>query len=344
MKGVITVRKAIPEKLRKQIYSVLRANQLKMMEISGVDVKRLLEQQAETAAKMAEIAEKIGAGFREAAPGVAELHCKAMVSHYKLQARRFSLLDCIVPPLEEALDCDKSIVLQPVPPIEDLPPHLQPKGEADCDLAENICRPYLELHGLGSGVPVSGTVTCGLVFSQKGEGVTGTIIKDGHYRIRALTQASGYQLLQLWSSGCGGGIPATIGHLKITARLCVSQLFDESWSDPIDLTATTYPDAVHLNRYIDLWTDLREGISVDIKVELKIDAGIDGSGQCFADLGTIPYFYFKVPEVTICRSLLEAVQVAPDWNVRRGRRYIPWQAVKELLEKYGVDLGPPELP
>ncbi|MHC4703314.1 MAG: hypothetical protein ACYTFQ_22340, partial [Planctomycetota bacterium] len=179
----------ILEKFGKEIYSVLKANQLKMMEISGVDVKKLQTQQVETAAKMAGIAKKIGDGFREGAPIIAELHRKAVLSHYKLEVRPIPLFEC-EPPLEEAMDCFKTSELSPP---ED-PSHA--KGDSTCDVAENICRPYLELHGMGPGVPVSGTVTCGLVFCFR------DVPKSGRYSIRALTQANGYRLLQLW--GCGG--------------------------------------------------------------------------------------------------------------------------------------------
>lgn len=65
---------AISEKLGKEINQVLKANQLKMMESSGVDVKDLQAQEAETATKMAKIAKSIGAEFQKGAPAIAELH------------------------------------------------------------------------------------------------------------------------------------------------------------------------------------------------------------------------------------------------------------------------------
>jgi len=294
------------EKHDKEIYLALKTNQLKMMEISGIDIKRLQAQQAETAAKMAEIAAKIREGFQETASHVAELHRNTVISHYKLQMHPLPLYICY-DPLEKALDCDKSSEVSPANDPSDA------KADATCDVAENICRPYLELHGMGPGVPVSGTVTCGLVFSP-----TQKVDRAGSYKISALTQTSGYQLMQIWGCSCGGSTPPTAGHLKITARLCAKQLFDESWSPEyvlLDTTAGGPPSAVNLNGYITHYTSLRKDLEVDIKVEFKIDASINGCGQIYVDLQTSNFFYVKVPAVTFCR-----------------RRYI-WRGPFELAQQ-----------
>lgn len=319
----------IAEKFGKEIHSVLKANQLKMMEVSGLDIKRLESVQAETTSKMTEVAKRIGVGFREGSQVIAENHRKALLTHYKLRHipyYPYPYLDC-GPPLEEAMDCSKTIELWP----SDDPSHV--KGDCTCDVAENICRPYLELHGLGNGVPVSGTVTCGLVFCFR------DVPRSGRYSIRALTQANGYRLLQRWGCGpCGNSEPTT-GHLKVTVRLCVIQPF-EDWGHEYILVDTTTggpPAAIDLNRYVYHNVDLREGYDAFIKVEFKIDAAIDGCGQCYVDLQTSDFFYFRVPEIMPCRYAFPSL-----WDMVRSRN-IPAEAVLELMKKYGLDIGPPKL-
>jgi len=317
----------ISEKLGKKFYSVLQENQLKMMELSGIDIKAYLAQQENMTSKMSSFAENFGDEHQKTARKTAEYHqefVKANILHQKFP---FSMFTC-APPLDQAVDSHANVTLAP------LGDEAHAKGSATCDVAENTCRPYFQLHGMGSGIPVSGEVTCGLVFSKEGSDLAG-----GRYRIRALVQGNGYRLMQLWCGGCGSGATSN-GHLRIVIRLYVSQLFNEVVSPDFvifDSITGGYPDSSHINNTVDCWADLVHGSDVDIKVELQIEGDIDGWGQIFVDLQTSAYYYFKVPEITICRSIWPIFRMDSfDWR----HRYIPPEKFLEKLKKDDPESGP----
>jgi len=278
------------KELMKEYYDVLKTNQLKLMEISGVDIKQIQGLQAETSGKMNEVAEAFHTHFLEAAPVIAEAHKSGLMT---MQPRIYPHFRCI-PPLETALDCQKIEEVYPEDPSQ--------IGEVECVKDENLGRLRLELHGLGSGVPATGTVTCSMIFSRQ-DSSDDKIIAGKHWFI-ARVQANGYHLMQLWTGGCGGQATPTTGHLKITAKMCVSQLFTEDWSPEhvlLDTTTGGPPAAIDLNTWIYNHTDLIAGSDADIKVEFKIEGTIDGHGQIYADLKTSEFFYFKVPKIHVCR-------------------------------------------
>lgn len=280
------------KELMKEYYDVLKTNQLKLLEISGVDIKQLQELQVVTSEKMNEVAEAFHTHFLEAAPIIAEAHKSGLI--IGVYPRIYPHYDCIDPPLETALDCQK---------IEEVYPEEPPQiGEVECVKDENLGRLRLELHGLGSGVPVTGTVTCSMIFSRKDS--SDDEIIAGDHTVYALVQANGYQLMQLWTGGCGGSAAPTTGHLKITVKMCVTQLYTEVWGPEhvlLDTTTGGPPGAIDFNKWIKTSTDLIAGSDADIKVEFKIEGTIDGHGQIYADLKTSEFFYFKVPKINVCR-------------------------------------------
>lgn len=288
--------------LGKEVHLALREHRLKILEISGADVQKLLALQKQTADKIAGLSEGLGVHFQKSAVGMAELHKGAVLELYK---DLIALPRCTqyCPPQNQALEC-----LCPEPELlpEDDPE--EAKASILCDLSQNTCRPKLELHA--GGDLVNGQISNALTFAFKGQDC---VKRAGRYRITALVQANGWRWFHLSSGSCGGA--PSEGHLKITATLFVSQGWDE-WSTDYVLVDVggSWPDGVHLNRKMQLLVDLDEGYDVDVKVELKIEAEIDGYGHCIVDLQEGAN-YFRVPVVSLCHQVpkLIAIPIEKPW-------------------------------
>ena len=274
---------------------------MQLLKLYGVDVEKLNAIQHETNEAMKEIAESYGDYFRESAEKTVTEHKELLTAKIPAHLARFK---CIDPPLETVLNCFTSTLVDPVGDAA------HAKAETQCYKEDNYGQLQVELHGMGSGITVTGEAECELVFVYVDSWPQ--VIVEGDYDIKAHVQANGYHLIQYWSSGCPPASVASSGSLKIFAQMHVSQAGVEWLSSEYTVLDTDLPGppaAIDVNEVLRVHAHLQAGLDVTIKVKFRIEASLTGAGQIYADLMTSEFFYFKVPEIDVCRHLWWLVAV-----------------------------------